>query len=516
MKDTIELNGFNKVKMPKLHGHIKVTTSYAKSGNIAEVVEADNIVTNALRDIFANDYLNGINANSMLPLWSKWFSGVLMYENAFALNSNDEIDPNNYFPEADNVNHLFAHAGDTAPNDTADDTRRGSPNTIARQITDGSVKLAWEWGSGQGNSDTRYIRSVALTHADTGNAGLGSGSQAFAAFSPFASIGNLSNITSIKASAQEIHALYDDNHALSFYIGEPGAYQANNNPMSTPKITVNVKRLALFKMGLVDTVSADTTFKRTFTVTTPITFYLQPAYWFDYTNKRLWLFTNITGNIDSGGYRAYSFSRTDVRYCVIDCINGELINLGTEEVPVYYKTVQSDASDLAPLSGNYGEYGDTRRPQYNQIVGDGVEFCFPMGDASANNWYTGAIQFKGVKRFNLSTGVQTAMPLSSSINYLRSAIHGGGLVVGDGFVGNGTASYPCATLLSSQSLPSYALQTVNRISTYAFPIAAVDSASRARYILANKLVHTTMLNLPQAVPKTSAKNMNVEYTLTEV
>lgn len=42
MKDTIRLNGFAKPKMPKLHGHLKVTTSYAKSGNIAEVVECDN------------------------------------------------------------------------------------------------------------------------------------------------------------------------------------------------------------------------------------------------------------------------------------------------------------------------------------------------------------------------------------------------------------------------------------------------------------------------------------------
>lgn len=42
MKDTIRLNGFAKPKMPKLHGHLKVTTSYAKSGNIAEVVMCGN------------------------------------------------------------------------------------------------------------------------------------------------------------------------------------------------------------------------------------------------------------------------------------------------------------------------------------------------------------------------------------------------------------------------------------------------------------------------------------------
>ena len=516
MKDTIRLNGFAKPKMPKLHGHLKVTTSYAKSGNIAEVVECDNIVTNALRDIFANDYLNGIDAGSMLPLWSKWFAGILMYENAFALNANDEIDPDNYFPEADNVNHLFAHAGNVAPSDTADDARRGSPNTIAQQITDGSVKLAWEWGSSQGNSDTRYIRSVALTHADTGNAGLGSASNAFAGFSPFASIGNLENITSTKGAGVQTLAMYDENHCLDFNIGE-ASDATSHSRMETPKITVNIKRLALLKTGLVDKVSADTTFKRTFTVTTPITFYLQPSYWFDYEHKYLWIFTNITGQIGTSGSTGNTFSRTDVRYCVIDCENETLVNLGTEQIPVYYKTVQSDAADLAPLSGNYGVFDDTSIPQYNQIVGDGTSFCFPMGDCSSSDWYNGRPQFKGVKRFNLSTGVQVAMPLSSSVNWLRSALHGGGLVVGDGFVGNGTASYPCTTLLSTSSyFSSYALNTVNRISTYAFPIASVQSQSRARYILANKLVHTTMLNLPQAVQKTSAKNMNVEYTLTEV
>ena len=515
MKDTIRLNGFGKPKMPKLHGHIKVTTSYAKSGNIAEVVECDNIVTNAIADIFANDYLNGINAGSMLPLWSKWFSGILMYGNAFALNANDEIDPDNYFPEADNVNKLYAHAGDTAPSDTADDTRRGSPNTIAQVVSDGSVKLAWEWGSLQGNTGENYIRSVALTHADTGNAGLGSASNAFAGFTPLASIGNLGAITSTKGANVQTLAMYDENHCLDFNIGE--ANQATSTSLfETAKVSVNIKRLALFKTGLVDTVSADTTMKRTFTVTTPITFYMQPSYWFDYEHKYLWLFTNITGQIGSGGYRAYSFSRTDVRYCVIDCENEELVNLGTSETPVYYKTVVSDASDLAPLSCNWGEYNDTGRPQYNQLVGDGTSFCFPMGDCSQQNWYNGAPQFKGVKKFNLSTGVQTAMPLASSVNFLRPAMYGGGLVVGDGFVGNGTASYPCTTIFSSSNQSSYAFQTVNRISTYAFPIASSQSNSRARYIFANKLVHTTMLNLPQAVQKTSAKNMNVEYTLTEV
>lgn len=516
MKDTIRLNGFAKPKMPKLHGHLKVTTSYAKSGNIAEVVECDNIVTNALADIFANDYLNGINAGSMLPLWSKWFSGILMYENAFAVDGNNAIDPDNYFPEADNVNHLFAHAGDVAPSDTADDTRRGSPNTISQQITDGMVKLAWEWGSSQGNvPDGRYIRSVALTHKDTGNCGLGSLSNAFAGFSPFASIGNLSAITSTKGANVQTLAMYDENHCLDFNIGEANA-ATSSSTMATPKVTVNVKRLALFKTGLLDTVSADTTFKRSFTVTTPITFYIQPSYWFDYEHKYLWLFTNITGNIESGGYRAYSFSRTDIRYCVIDCENEELVNLGTSETPVYYKTIQSDASDLAPISCNWGEYGDTSRPQYNQLVGDGTSFCFPMGDCSQLNWYNGAPQFKGVKKFNLTTGVQIAMPLANAITYLRPAMNGGGLVVGDGFVGNGTASYPCATMFSSSNQSSYAFQTVNRISSYAFPIASAQNNSRARYILANKLVHTTMLNLPQAVQKTSAKNMNVEYTLTEV
>lgn len=500
----------------KLHGHIKVTTSYAKSGNIAEVIEADNIVTNALKDIFANDYLNGISASAMLPLWEKWFSGILMYEQAFPLNDQDAIDPDKYFPDNDDVNHLFAHAGDVSPSDAADDLRRGSPNTAAKVITDGSIKLGWEWGSLQGNSGSAYIRSVALTHADTGNVGLGSASQAFAGFSPFASIGNLGNVTSARASGQEIHAMYDDNHALSFYIGDAGEYQQSAANLTSTKITVNVKRLALFKTGLVDTVSADTTLKRTFTLTTGITFYMQPAYWFDYTNKYLYVFSNITGGMESGGYRAFSFSRTDVKYCVIDCVNESLVNLGTEENPVYYKTIQSDASDLAPVCFNYGEYGDSRRPQYNQVVCDGTNVYLPMGNASQNNWYTGRCQFKGVKKINLINNAQTTMPLENSIDFLRSGMLGGGLIVGDGFVANGSASYPCTTQLSSIYLPSYAFQTVNRVSTYAFPIASTDNTSRARYILANKLIHTTMLNLPQAIQKTSAKNMNVEYTLTEV
>lgn len=502
-------------KMPKLHGHIKVTTSYAKSGNIAEVVEADNIVTNAMADILSLDYLNGISANSILPLATKWFSGILMYENAFATSGEPAvINPANYYPPNDTNNHLFAHAGPNSPSDTADDTRRGSPNTAAQQYTDGMVKFAWEWGSAQGNSGDRYIRSVALCHGDTGDCGLGSGSNAFQAFIPFANISSLSNLTFTRGSYEETHAFYDDNHGLSFYIGEDGTYQSNTANKETTKVTVNIKRQAFFKTGLVDVIQGSSPIMRKFTVDTPITFYMQPAYWFDRTNKQLWLFTNITG---PNGYKSYGFSRTDVKYCIIDCVNEELVNLGTEQEPVYYKTIVSDASDLAPICAKYTGDNDDRYPEYLQIVCNGTEVYFPTTNYTT---WTEQVRVTGYKKINLVNNNQAAYTFANSeyLTYLRSAMNVGDLVVGDGFVINGSDIFKCTKSLPAFSYDTlaYTFCSVDKPSNLVMPIATINSASRQRPILASKLLHTTMLNLPSAVQKTTAKNMNVEYTLTEV
>ena len=511
-RDNFKGNRFGRMKMSKLHGHITVKTYYAKSGNLAEVIEKDNIVTNALADIFDLDYLNGINANSMMPLAEKWFGGILMYEHEFATSGNPAtINPDNYFPPSDSNNHLYAHAGDVAPSDTSDDTRRGSPNTLEKIIRDGYAKFGWEWGSSVGNvPDGHYIRSVALTHKDTGNCGLGSGSNAFASFVPFVNISNLANLTYIRGSFEDTFAMYDDDHGLSFYVGGIGEYQASDANKNTNKLSVYIKRQAFFKTGLVDVVSGASNFiKRSFEITLPFTLYMQPSYWFDRTNKYLWIFTNITGE---NGYKNYSYDNQNIRYCVIDCENEELVNLGTEQEPVYYKTIQADTACLAPVCHKHTEMNNDGFPDFGQIIGDGTTFYFPVGSSSGQF----ALVCTGLLSVNLSNNNQHKYERASgSSGYMPIGCKGGDLISGNGFVIN-DAFYPCGSAISQEyHTRSYAFNSVDKVSNLAYPVESNQSYSRPRPILASKLVHTTMLNLPTPVQKTNAKNMNVTYELTE-
>jgi len=511
-RDNFKECNFGKMKLPKLKGHITIKQYYAKSGNLAEVIEQDNIVTNALADIFENNTLGGIDTNAMTPLHD-WFGGILMYENAFATSGNPaQIDADNYLPPNDAQNHLYAHAGDIAPSDTSDDTRRGSPNSLEKQISDGYVKFGWEWGSSVGNvPDGHYIRSVALTHKDTGNCGLGSSSNAFANFLPFKNISALPNLTFGRGSFYETHAIYDDNHGLSFYIGDLGEYQASSANKQTNKVSVYIKRMPFFKAGLVDTVSSNNPIKRSFAVTTPITFYMQPLYWFDDVQKYLYLFTNNTG---PNGFKSYGYSKQDISYCVIDCENETMVNLGTSQEPVYYKTISADVADLAPIGYKNTSMDDDGMPEYYQVLFDGTKIYVPT--KSGTDWNDNQ---NGFRMINLSNNNQATYPLSndSTFQFSRPAMFGGGLIVGNGYVINNDKAYVCSEIFpqSIYDARAFTMLQLNKASSLVYPIATGEM-SRPRMLIANKMVHTTMLNLDTPVQKTNAKNMNVTYELTEV
>ncbi len=499
VRDILLSSKFNGLRVPHLKGHVKVTLHNCRTGK-NEVSEGDNIVTNAIRDLFALNYLGGIDYDKLTPLFAKWFGGVLCYDAAHT------IDPDNYFPQSGH--NLVAHAGDTAPATAeiiAQDLTRGMPLSVIKR--NGEIAMTWEWGSEQGNG---YIRGISLTHADTGNAGLGNNSDAFQNFQPFSNLSGLPNINTYRGSAEEIHAMYDEEHSLSFYIGEPGDYQSSIADRTSSKITANINRLAFFKAGLYDTLSPNTEynsqFRRTFTVDTSITFYMQPAFWFDYENKYLWLFTNITGY---GTYREYSYSNSEVKYAVIDCNTGTLRTSGT---------ITNLENDFAPVCAKYHEYGDDRTPSYNTIPFDGTTIYLPTGPNQNNMFYYGQIPVTGWRKIDITNQAdQTYMPMNTTITYLRPGVIGGSLAVGDGIVGNGNASYKSGTILPySTGCLGYSFCGYNRLSSFVFPLSNQNLASRARYILANKMINTTLYNPEDEVHKTTAKAMQIEYTLTEV
>lgn len=511
-KDTIELNALNKVKMPRLKGHVKLTLHNCKTGK-NEVFEGDNIITNAIADIMAANIAGGVEIGSLVPLWQKWFGGILCYQQAHALN-NGVIDPDDYFIKADATQHVVAHAGQTAiDSEHDDDLKRGNPVGVAYIQTNNSIKLVWEWGSARGNGT---ISALGLTHTDTGSYGTGGNYYDFINnFTPYSIINRTDSAwNSIVMNVKDknmVVAQYDDANSLNFFLGE------DNFEFTTisDKVTVYINKLAYSKTGLYQTAFSSDTLGRKFTVQTPITFYSMPCYHFDYENKYLWLFTNITGTPNV-------FDNTNVRYCIIDCENEEMVNLGTEQDPVYYKTIVSDTANIAPLTmiDRNEWFVNTNIFKYGDYVYLPTATSPHMGNRNQN--------IDGYKKISLVSASQTQLTVGETIARVPTVMGSEGIQIilynpasiNNSFVVNGDSVWKCKNelLQSGESTQGYMVSSPYNVSTLVSPVNRYKSSisNKPRYILANKLVNSTKYNLPSPITKTTSQSMTVEYTLTEV
>ena len=509
IKDKYELNGFNKVKLPKLKGKVKITLHNCRTGK-NEISEGENIISSVLLDIFANNYLGGIDYSKLMPLWSNWYGGILAYKEPH----NDTTDPTDYFIKGDGVNEVIAHAGDTAPSSAAiiaEDLKRGSPLSVTR--TENSVTQTWEWGSSQGNGQ---ISALSLCHKDVGNAGTGSTSSAFQAFSPFDMIQG-SQLTASNLSLlndDNIFARYDDNHGLFFTIGDVGDFRyGRHTSFATKKLTIYIRRLPYFKAGLYETGHADGTYQRVFTVeTTGANMYAQPSYFFDITTKYLWVFYNNTSTCgsESGTYWwAGTWSNNTVSYFVVDCENENIVSEGT---------IISDTNDLAPLSLPMAVAAGSDYTDYYVnacIVKDGNYVYLPTGTMTAYWTDYNSYRVTGYKKININNQAdQTAITFNTTQNAFLSATKIGGLIINAGRVVNNGVGYTCNQQIGENNR---AFNDMNKISFLAMPIGVGnESGTRTRYLCANKLVNTSLFNLNSAVQKTTAKSMQIEYKLEEV
>lgn len=510
VKDTIELNAFNKVKMPRLKGHIKLTLHNCKTGK-NEVYEGDNIVTDAVADILGANYAGGVDFNALAPLWSKWFGGVLCYETAHALN-NGVLDPSDYFIKADSNQHVVAHAGQTAvDSEHDDDLSRGNPVGVAYVKTNNSIKTVFEWGSARGNGT---IAALSLTHTDTGSFGTGGNYYDFINnFCPYDMINradgvwNYKDLSTVKSKAMAL-AQYDESNALCFYIGE------DNFDFNTVSdyVTVYINKLAYTKTGLFQTAYANTELGTKFTIQTPITFYAMPCYHFDYENKYLYLFTNAT---DSNN----GFDNQNVKYCVIDCENQALVNLGTEQEPVYYKTIVSDTSNLTRLTlKDNGEWFINAG-----IFKEGNDIYLPITTNAGN-----LQNVTGFKRISLNSAEQTIINLGETLYYLPEVwgskemqiVNYKTATLNNAFVINGDNAWKCQSGITGNVERTFGhpVSSPNKVSSLVSPENRYRVAVQPipRYIFANKLINSTKFNLPSSVQKTTSQSMTVEYTLTEV
>ena len=138
---------FNPVKSilsgKNLKGKTIITLTDVHTGK-EEVTVDENLVTNAVKDLFASNYSGLADFTKILPV-KNYFSGCLLYEDPITENANQ------YIIKSESENHLTAHAGDQA-HSTAN-TLRGNPNGSETIFTDSSARFVWTWDTSQGNGD---------------------------------------------------------------------------------------------------------------------------------------------------------------------------------------------------------------------------------------------------------------------------------------------------------------------------------------------------------------------------
>ena len=141
-----------------LHGRAEIALTDVNTGK-TEIIRHDNIVTNAVRNVFRDNYLGMIDITKITPL-RDMYSGVLCFGQTNTANVDNIRVPSEV------SNPLIAHAGNVA-HATANPLR-GIPNGVESGEITGGYKFVWDFLTSQGNGT---ISSLSLTSGLFGNCG---------------------------------------------------------------------------------------------------------------------------------------------------------------------------------------------------------------------------------------------------------------------------------------------------------------------------------------------------------
>ena len=477
--DRAKASRIGKADFPRLEGRVKVRLHNPTTGK-TEVIEGHNIVTNAVADIFANNFGGIVDYDNLLPLYSKMFGGVLCFANEL-----DDTDPTDYAIPSASDNAITAHAGQNTYTSAADDLTRGNPNTAGRVLANGSVTQSWEWATTQGNGS---ISSIALCHADVGDAGAGGTSADFQAFDPFIGVACKSRATPTVIDGSVMFAI-KDNTAYSFKISGAGILTLYETPVIHTKAGLQGNGL----IPLTD--YAETTvinLNHSFNGDNNVMFY------YDLENNRLLLFSVYSSE------SVYDLHPTTL---TIDTIN---LTAGTA----------STANETVNLTGRYlwtlrlfvvgYGYISVRYPIQAVLI-DGYLY-FPTCTGTERPSPDGYIRinlsnFADVDEITNNTGLTN---FGSTVTGAVS-VSGKKAIQDTGLLFDGTNLYKTAAhKISAYNISRYFTSKVN--------IAAYDglndeSLNRA---IVSKLYLATKYNLENPITKTPAQAMTVTYTLREV
>lgn len=532
LQDKMSKQPIKGLKLPNLKGHVKITVT-DKNGKIKQQVEGDNVVTNAVRDIIANDYLGALDPNTITPLWEKWYGGILLYGP-----QHSDLDPDHYYIKNFNSQPLMAHAGHDNPDDLSDDPRRGFYNTAGFSKTKNSVTQRWEWHPEAGAFS---VGSLSLCHETIGNAGTGCCSgqdtsrstNAFKALQPFEILSTrIPSFTANMVSPENILFMIDNCHGGWFEMGDYGEYANMHSRFETHYLTVYIKRLAFREAGLYECDNVADDWTTHFTIDLVDNIYVQPAY--AYVGGYLWIFNNITGSEGSYDGNNLTWDPANIHWWKIDIANQTVTDSGVWNNP------RASSTSLGPTSVEARGWYDALAPvsvgtrsifpqiPYVYDYTNSYEFYFPICENPSSHGTAPCFDVKAVLAYSLQYNTWTIQTnyLDKQYEFMNSMSSDNqpSLVVMPGRIGNGSFFYTCQTdpfwvddrnvYITAQN--TWAFATPYKPSSYLIPIGGGFNFTGARYLVANKFLNTTKFNLPTSIVKDADDTLTVEYTLTQI
>lgn len=138
------IGGFN---LPKLHGRTKITLTDVRTGE-KEVIEKDNMVTDEVANIYANNLFGAMDYSKVMPL-RDMFGGVLVFD--------DTQDTSLLFPPDEDTNGLVANCG--MDSHISASTTRGNFNGALSEmvVSDTGYKFVFDFATNQGNGTWKSI-----------------------------------------------------------------------------------------------------------------------------------------------------------------------------------------------------------------------------------------------------------------------------------------------------------------------------------------------------------------------
>ena len=486
MNDTIKKNGLSSVRIPKLHGHTKITLRDVKTGEV-KAIEKDNMVTSAIANLFANNYANTLNVAStdIMPL-RKMFGGVLCFANQLTENAA------NIYPPDQSTNALIAHAGDATASAPANPKLGALNETESGEITNG-YKWVWDWTTSQGNGT---IGSVGLCAAVGGSCGM----------TPVNTDYNPSIVADVYSLqfAASVPQMLDGNNTdyTKFY---PILYNSATGEFTSVYISPGSSSVA--DKAVIRTIRHDVS-----------EFGLN-------LGVNDWDVSETVRELSLGHEAGTSHTVLGNNYAIAtDGTNIYIIRKLTNTKLEYWKITPSAEDDVTSVTItttiNIGEFPFNPTNSTYSRRRPGKWGYIPVHNDCI---YVPTANYLTFIRINLTTGVQTQLvnDYSAAPDTFEPAYWIGDICYGYNYIINGDNIYPMAptpkpTCSNGSDYFHHSMKITN--SNSLLDCIKGDSSARPGYqcTTLNGLYLATIQNLTNAVTKSSSQTMKIEYSLTEV